>query len=46
MKVFNSGKQEIGAGVLLDLGSHVIDLIYWFIGEFEEVCGAEKTLVI
>jgi predicted dehydrogenase len=37
-------KQEKGAGVLLDLGSHIIDLIYWFLGEFEEVIGNEKIL--
>ena len=28
-------KQEKGAGVLLDLGSHIIDLIYWFLGGFD-----------
>ncbi|MBN1446175.1 MAG: Gfo/Idh/MocA family oxidoreductase [Candidatus Omnitrophica bacterium] len=37
-------KQEKGAGVLLDLGSHAIDLIYFFLGEFKEVAGREKTL--
>jgi len=37
-------KQEKGAGVLLDLGSHIIDLVYWFLGEFDEICGNEKIL--
>ncbi|MCS7180978.1 MAG: Gfo/Idh/MocA family oxidoreductase, partial [bacterium] len=37
-------KQEKGAGVLLDLGSHVIDLIYWFFGEFDEVIANEVIL--
>ncbi|MCM8785049.1 MAG: Gfo/Idh/MocA family oxidoreductase [Candidatus Omnitrophica bacterium] len=35
---------EKGAGVLLDLGSHIIDLIYWFLGEFDEVIGNETIL--
>lgn len=37
-------KQEKGAGVLLDLGSHVIDLMYFFAGEYSEVCGISKIL--
>lgn len=37
-------KQEKGAGVLLDLGSHIIDLIYWFLGEFDEVIGNDMIL--
>jgi len=37
-------KQEKGAGVLLDLGSHIIDLIYWFLGEFDEVIGNDLIL--
>lgn len=37
-------KQEKGAGVLLDLGSHVIDLIYYFLGEFDEVIGNDMIL--
>ncbi len=37
-------KQEKGAGVLLDLGSHAIDLIYFFLGQFEEVMGTERIL--
>lgn len=37
-------KQEKGAGVLLDLGSHIIDLIYWFLGEFDEVIGNDVIL--
>ena len=37
-------KQEKGAGVLLDLGSHIIDLAYWFLGEFESVAGQTRIL--
>jgi len=37
-------KQGKGAGVLLDLGSHVIDLIYYFFGEFKNVTGKSKIL--
>jgi len=37
-------KHEKGAGVLLDLGSHIIDLAYWFLGEFESVTGKTKIL--
>jgi len=37
-------KQEKGAGVLLDLGSHVIDLIYYFLGKFKNVRGQSKIL--
>lgn len=37
-------KQEKGAGVLLDLGSHAIDLIYFFIGEFSGVSGTGRIL--
>ncbi|MCM8804037.1 MAG: Gfo/Idh/MocA family oxidoreductase, partial [Candidatus Omnitrophica bacterium] len=37
-------KQEKGAGVLLDLGSHIIDLIYWFLGKFSEVIGNDMIL--
>ncbi|MGC8976411.1 MAG: Gfo/Idh/MocA family protein [Candidatus Ratteibacteria bacterium] len=37
-------KQEKGAGVLLDLGSHIIDLIYWFFDEFDEVIGNDLIL--
>ncbi len=29
---------------MLDLGSHIIDLIYYFLGEYKEVCGNEKIL--
>ncbi len=37
-------KQEKGAGVLLDLGSHAIDLIYFFAGEFSGVSGMSRIL--
>ena len=31
-----------GGGVLFDLGSHIIDLIYYLCGEFDEVTGMSK----
>ena len=37
-------KQEKGAGVLLDLGSHIIDLAYWLLGKFDRVVGKTKIL--
>ncbi|RJP33286.1 MAG: gfo/Idh/MocA family oxidoreductase [Candidatus Omnitrophota bacterium] len=33
-----------GGGVLYDLGSHVLDLVNWLIGPFEEVCAATHTV--
>jgi len=37
-------KQQKGAGLLLDLGSHVIDLVYWFLGKIEKVIGCTRIL--
>jgi predicted dehydrogenase len=37
-------KQEEGAGVLLDLGSHIIDLAYFFVGGFRKVSGMSRIL--
>lgn len=39
-----SWKLEKGSGVLLDLGSHLIDLAWWYLGEFESVTGTSKIL--
>ena len=35
-------KDVCGGGVLFDLGSHVIDLIYYLLGEFESVIGKSQ----
>ena len=37
-------KQEKGAGVGLDLGAHIIDLLYYLWGEFEEVSAVTRIL--
>ena len=37
-------KQEKGAGVALDLGAHIIDLLYYLWGEFSEVSAVTKIL--
>ena len=37
-------KQEKGAGVSLDLASHIVDLLYYFWGEFSEVSAITKIL--
>jgi len=29
--------EKSGGGVVLDLGSHVLDMIYWLLGEYETV---------
>ncbi|MCL2666034.1 MAG: Gfo/Idh/MocA family oxidoreductase [Defluviitaleaceae bacterium] len=33
-----------GGGVLLDLGSHVIDLMYWLLGEYDSVIAETRVL--
>ncbi|HPP13066.1 MAG TPA: Gfo/Idh/MocA family oxidoreductase [bacterium] len=37
-------KQQKGAGLLLDLGSHAIDLLFWFLGRLEKVVGCSRIL--
>ncbi|MCM8768992.1 MAG: Gfo/Idh/MocA family oxidoreductase [Candidatus Omnitrophica bacterium] len=37
-------KQEKGAGLLLDLGSHALDLVYWFLGRVDRVIGQTRIL--
>ncbi len=37
-------KTESGGGVLVDLGSHVIDLLIWYFGRIEEVSGETKSV--
>ncbi|HNS33342.1 MAG TPA: Gfo/Idh/MocA family oxidoreductase [bacterium] len=37
-------KQEKGAGVALDLGAHVIDMLYYFWGEVSEVSAITRIL--
>lgn len=37
-------RREFGGGVLIDLGSHIIDLLYFFLGEYKSVIGFSKVL--
>jgi len=36
---------ESGGGAIMDLGSHVIDLVRFLVGEFEEVSAVTKTYI-
>lgn len=36
-------RAEAGTGVLADLGSHLVDLLRFFVGEFVQVCGQWQT---
>lgn len=38
-------KQLAGSGAHGDLNAHIIDLARFLVGEFETVCGAEKTFI-
>ncbi len=38
-------KHIAGGGALFDLGSHVLDLIYYLLGEFEAVLATMETLI-
>ena len=39
---WKQNRDVCGGGVLFDLGSHVIDLVYSLCGEFESVCGRSQ----
>lgn len=42
---FRSDPQLAGAGALFDLGSHMVDLLLWFMGkEPKRVCGVAKNI--
>lgn len=42
---FRADQQLAGAGALFDLGSHMVDLLLWFMGrEVKRVCGIAKNL--
>jgi predicted dehydrogenase len=38
-------KAESGGGALYDLGSHVLDLVYYLLGDFEKVQATLETLI-
>ena len=38
-------KQTSGAGALLDLGTHIIDIIRWLVGDFYKVNARLRTLI-
>ena len=37
-------RAEAGTGVLGDIGSHLIDLVRWWLGDFASVCGQWQTV--
>lgn len=39
---WKQNKDVCGGGVLFDLGSHAVDLIYYLLGEFDEVLGKSQ----
>ena len=43
--VWRLQSDRAGSGALGDIGSHIVDLARYLVGEFEEVCGAMKTFV-
>jgi predicted dehydrogenase len=38
-------RESAGGGALFDLGSHVLDLVYWLLGDFESVLATTETLI-
>lgn len=44
-RVWRLNKAMSGTGVLGDLGSHLIDLVRWWVGEFRAVLGHLKTFI-
>lgn len=44
-RVWRLSKEMAGTGVLGDLGSHLVDLARWWVGEFRAVLGHLKTFV-
>jgi predicted dehydrogenase len=43
--VWRLDKKQAGSGTLGDIGSHIIDMGRFLVGEIEEVCGTLKTFV-
>lgn len=43
--VWRLQKDKAGSGALGDIGSHVVDLARYLVGEFKEVCGTLETFV-
>jgi predicted dehydrogenase len=44
-RVWRLRAEEAGSGSLGDLGSHIVDLARFLVGEFREVCAATETFV-
>ena len=38
-------REVTGGGALFDLGSHILDLLYFVLGEFDSVSGTLDTLI-
>ena len=43
--VWRLQSDRAGSGALGDIGSHIVDLARYLVGEFKEVCGATETFV-
>ena len=43
--VWRLRKEQSGSGVHGDLNAHIIDAARYLVGEFDEVCGVEKTFI-
>jgi predicted dehydrogenase len=43
--VWRLDREQAGSGALGDIGSHIIDMARFLVGEFDEVCGMLRTFV-
>jgi predicted dehydrogenase len=43
--VWRLDRKQAGSGALGDIGSHIIDMARFLVGEFDEVCGMTRTFV-
>lgn len=43
--VWRLDRKQAGSGALGDTGSHIIDMVRYLVGEFDEVCGMTRTFI-